>query len=53
MMVKFIASLFLGGAAWFMYQLANIESVPLLQRFGAFAYMALFILLALFTWARK
>jgi hypothetical protein len=53
MVIKFIASLFLIGAAWFMYQLANIESVPLMERFGAFVYMALFIILALFTWTRK
>lgn len=53
MMIKFIASLFLVGAAWFMYQHANIESVALMERFGAFVYMALFIFLALFTWTRK
>lgn len=53
MVVKIITSLFFGGAAWFLYQHANLESVPMLERFGSFSYMACFIFLGLWAWTRK
>lgn len=53
MMIKFITSLYFAGAAWFMYQHANLSEVAIFERFGAFTYMALFIFLGLWVWTRK
>lgn len=52
-MAKFISTVLMFGAAWFMYQLVSDEEVVDVIRFGAFFYLTFFVFAGLWVWKKK